>query len=88
MEGCQGILRIKGEDNPVEGQKIEEDRQIEIVLDLVAPLPDVVEEDIEDGHGDGCDQFAHPQGDHIVLHTSGVDRNQAGHQVEGIPCSQ
>jgi len=82
------ILRKQAEEDAGGGQQIDPDGQVGLALDVIALAPDEIQDDIEDGHGDGGDQLADAQRGRITGQAGGAEGDGPGHQVEGISASQ
>ena len=59
-----------------------------MALDLITLTPDVIENHIEDGHGDGGDPLAQSQGYGVVLQAGSAQCQRTGYQAEGVSRAQ
>lgn len=85
---CPSVLRAKTEDNAEERQKVDNGGQCFFLCDVVAHPPDMVENHIKDGHGDGCNQFAHAQRKGVVFQPRCPKGKSSGNEMEGITKAQ
>ena len=69
-------------------QGVHSDGQVLLALYLVTLTPDVVQQHIKDGHGDGGDPLAQAQGNSVVLQAGGAQSQCTRYQVEGIAGTQ
>ena len=82
------VLRHHAEHDANGGEQVDGGGQAAFALDLVALPPDVVEQHIEDGHGDGGDPLAEAERHGVVFKAGGAQRQRAGDQVEGVAGAQ
>ena len=82
------VLRHHAKADSHSAERVHGGGQTGLSLDLIALPPDVVEQHIENGHGDGCDPLAQTKRDGVVLKAGGAQRQHTGNQVEGISGSQ
>ena len=64
---CPCVLGAKTEDDANTSQNINDGSQCFFLCNVVAHPPNMVENHIKDGHGDGCNQFAHAQRKGVVF---------------------
>ena len=82
------VLRHHAEHDANGGEQVDGSGQAAFALDLVALPPDIVEQHIEDGHGDGGDPLAEAERHGVVFKAGGAQRQRAGDQVEGVASAQ
>ena len=82
------VLGHHAQDDPQSGQSVNGDGGIFAALHMVARPPDVVENHVEDGHGDGGDPLAQTQSYGEAFQTRGTQGQCPGDQVEGIAAAQ
>ena len=82
------VLRHHAKADSHGAERVHGGGQTGLSLDLIALPPDVVEQYIENGHGDGCDPLAQTKRDGVALKAGGAQRQRTRNQMEGISGSQ
>ena len=82
------VLRHHAQGDSNAGQQVYRDSQIFVAGDVVAFAPYVVDQHVENRHGDRCHPFADAQWNYVVPETGGAQGDDAWHQMEGIAGTQ
>lgn len=82
------VLRHHAQGDSNSGQQVYRDGQIFVAGDVVAFAPYVVDQHVENRHGDGCHPFADSQWNYVVSETGGAQGDDTWHQMEGIAGTQ
>ena len=82
------VLRHHAQGDSNAGQQVYQGGQILAAGDVVAFAPYVVDQHVENRHGDGCHPFADSQRNHVVPETGGAQGDDTWHQMEGIAGTQ
>lgn len=82
------VLRHHAQGDSNAGQQVYRDGQIFVAGDVVAFAPYVVDQHVENRHGDGSHPFADSQWNYVVPETGGAQGDDAWHQMEGIAGTQ
>ena len=82
------VLRHHAQGNSDACQQVHQDGQVFVLGDVVAFAPYVVNQYVENRHGDGSNPLADSQGNCVVPETGGAQGDDAWHQMEGIAGTQ
>lgn len=82
------VLRHHAQGDSNAGQQVYRDGQIFVAGDVVAFAPYVVDQHVENRHGDGSHPFADAQWNYVVPETGGAQGDDTRHQMEGIAGTQ
>ena len=82
------VLRHHAQQHTRSGQDIHGNGQTLPALHMVAFAPDIIQQHVKDGHGDGSDPLAQTQRNCVVFQTGGTQCQRTGDKVEGITCTQ
>ena len=67
-----GVLREEAQQDAQSGQQLDGDGDALLSADVIAAAPDVVQQDVKDGHGDGGDKLSDSKGNGEVFQSGGT----------------
>lgn len=82
------VLRYHAQGDSNARQQVHQDGQVFVLGDIVAFPPYVVDQHVENRHGDGGDPLADSKGNCVVPKTGGAQGDDARNQMEGIAGAQ